>query len=90
MKAFCTKLICLIVLISCLTYPLSVNSNENLKFNPAMPVGFEENKGQFADESGKPVDFVLFRLSVGYLNLFLTEQGASYVFLKPSKHKATV
>jgi len=45
-------------------------------------IGFEKNKGQLTDEKGKPLDFLLYRFATKDLNLFITEKGFSYIFLK--------
>ncbi len=51
--------------------------------------GFEENKGQMLDSEGNPVPFVLFKSSVGMMDLYLTETGLTYVFVD-DKEKETV
>ncbi len=45
--------------------------------------GFIENKGQFSTTAGTSADFVYFHISNGLTELFITEHGLSYVFLKP-------
>jgi gliding motility-associated-like protein len=49
-------------------------------------VGFEENKGQFTDEFGRPLDNLLFRFRANEADVYITETGLSYVFTK-SSHK---
>ncbi|MBI2270490.1 MAG: SBBP repeat-containing protein [Bacteroidetes bacterium] len=46
------------------------------------PVRFIENKGQLADMNGKPVPFVLFKTHAPGMDMYITEQGLTYVFLK--------
>ncbi len=45
-------------------------------------VRFLENKGQMADVSGRPIDFVLFEAQTQGVDLFITEKGLTYVFLE--------
>ncbi|MBI2271225.1 MAG: SBBP repeat-containing protein [Bacteroidetes bacterium] len=44
--------------------------------------GFQENKGQMADVNGAPVPFVLFKVQVPDLNIWLTTSGLTYQFFK--------
>ncbi|MDD5570970.1 MAG: gliding motility-associated C-terminal domain-containing protein [Bacteroidales bacterium] len=46
---------------------------------------FVENKGQIADMDGKPVPSVLFKAQAPGMNLFITEKGLTYMFLKSEK-----
>src|SRR3972149_10676179 len=41
---------------------------------------FEEHKGQFKDDKGNPVAFVLFKTSSSGADLYVTTSGLSYVF----------
>ena len=50
------------------------------------PVQFIENKGQMVDMNGNPIPFVLFKIEAEKANMYLTETGLTYVFLK-SKRK---
>jgi len=56
-------------------------------------IGFEENKGQFTDEKGRSLDYLLYRFKAKGLDIYLTTKGISYVFKKsshqhiPEKHK---
>ncbi len=43
---------------------------------------FIENKGQFIDATGKPAENVLFKTSFGHCDIYITNKGLSYVFLK--------
>lgn len=45
-------------------------------------IGFTENKGQVADQDGKPVPQVLFQLGESGSVLYVTETGLSYVLTK--------
>lgn len=51
-------------------------------------LGFTENKGQLADADGKPVASVLFKANVKGLDLYVTTQGLSYVFLKGGEEES--
>jgi gliding motility-associated-like protein len=44
--------------------------------------GFLENAGQMMDMEGNPVPFVLFKVEVNGMNMYVTEKGLTYVFLK--------
>jgi len=44
--------------------------------------GFQENKGQMADENGSPVPFVLFKAEAPNLTIWVTNTGITYQFLK--------
>jgi hypothetical protein len=46
------------------------------------PVKFIENKGQMVNTSGQAVPFVLFKAEAGAMNVYITEQGLTYVFVK--------
>jgi hypothetical protein len=46
------------------------------------PLEFFENKGQFIDAAGKPAENVLFKTSFGNCDIYITNKGLSYVFLK--------
>ena len=67
--------------------------NNNKTFDPKLkeearqwmqhqPVQFLENKGQMTDMDGKPVPFVLFKAEAPGMNMYITEKGLTYVFLK--------
>ena len=45
-------------------------------------VKFIENKGQMTDMDGKPVPFVLFKAESPGMNMYITEKGLTYVFIK--------
>ena len=44
--------------------------------------GFLENRGQMLGTDGKPVPFVLFKTEAPGLNIYITERGLTYSFLK--------
>ena len=46
------------------------------------PVRFLENMGQMTDTDHKPIPFVLFKASAPGMDVYLTEKGLSYVFVK--------
>jgi len=48
----------------------------------AQPVTFLENKGQMTDMEGNPVPYVLFKAEAKGMDMYVTEKGLSYVFLK--------
>jgi hypothetical protein len=62
------------------TDPLVIKQVHELMQQP--PVQFLENKGQMADMNGKPVPFVLFKAEAPGMNMYVTEKGLTYVFLK--------
>ncbi len=43
---------------------------------------FIENKGQFLTTEGKPADNVLFKANFGNCDIYITDKGLSYVFVK--------
>ena len=45
-------------------------------------IQFTENNGQLKDMNGRPVPFVLFKASAPGTDVYITEKGLSYVFLK--------
>jgi hypothetical protein len=48
---------------------------------------FLENKGQMVDIDGKPMPFILFKTEAPGMNMFVTEQGLSYMFIKKEEQK---
>jgi hypothetical protein len=48
-------------------------------------VQFTENKGQMTDMDGKPVPFVLFKTEATGMDMYITQKGLTYVFLKTEK-----
>ena len=48
-------------------------------------VKFIENKGQIVDVNMRPAPFVLFKAEAPGLNLYITEKGLTYVFVKQQK-----
>ena len=61
-------------------------SKEQFKdYLKAKPVRFIENKGQIVDVNSRPVPFVLFKAEAPGMNLYITEKGLTYVFVKHLK-----
>lgn len=50
-------------------------------------VRFIENKGQMTDMDGNPVNHVLFKAEAPHVNLYITEKGLTYCFVKFEKQK---
>ena len=50
-------------------------------------VRFQENKGQMVDMAGTPVPYVLFKTQAPGLDMYITEKGLTYVFLKAGEGK---
>ena len=48
---------------------------------------FLKNKGQMTDMADNPVPFVLFKAEVPGMNIYITEKGLTYVFIKPEEEK---
>ena len=55
--------------------------------NAKQNVSFLENKGQMMDTEGKPVPFVLFKAEASGMNVYITEKGLTYVFVKIEEDK---
>ena len=51
----------------------------------AQPVRFMENKGQMINTNYEPVPFVLFKAEAPGINLYVTEKGLTYTFVKIEK-----
>ncbi|MFH0865912.1 MAG: hypothetical protein V1904_06940 [Bacteroidota bacterium] len=51
------------------------------------PVQFLENKGQMTDMDGNPVPFVLFKAEAPGMDMYITEKGLTYVFIKAEEEK---
>lgn len=61
-------------------------SKEKFKdYLKSKPVRFIENKGQIVDVNARPVPFVLFKAEAPGMNLYITEKGLTYVFVKHLK-----
>lgn len=57
--------------------------SQPVQLDPAGPeMGFEENKGQLADENGNPLSNVLFRSRGTGPGIYITTSGLTYVFAK--------
>ncbi|MFO0356842.1 MAG: SBBP repeat-containing protein, partial [Sphingobacteriaceae bacterium] len=68
------------------------SNNEELKakardYLAAQPVKFLENKGQMMDVNSKPVPFVLFKAEAPGMNVYITEKGLTYVFVKAEEEE---
>ena len=57
------------------------------KWIKSQPVQFLENKGQMTDMNHKPVPQVLFKAEANGMNLYITETGLTYVFIKAEPRK---
>ena len=57
------------------------------KWMQSQPVQFIENKGQLADDKGNPIPFVLFKASAPGMDMYVTEKGLTYLFLKAEEEK---
>lgn len=53
------------------------------------PVQFIENKGQMTDMNGNSVPFVLFKVETPGLNMYITEQGLTYMFFESVENLET-
>ncbi|MFZ5553696.1 MAG: SBBP repeat-containing protein [Bacteroidota bacterium] len=49
---------------------------------PSAGTGFTENKGQFTDTEGKPVEDVFFKMGTNGLDIYVTKTGLDYVFYR--------
>lgn len=58
------------------------NKEQYSQWMQIQPVKFLENKGQMADMNGKPVPFVLFKAQARGLDMYVTEKGLTYIFIK--------
>jgi len=54
------------------------------------PLEFIENKGQFTDTDGKAADNVLFKTSFGNCDIYITDKGLSYVFVKTEVEQSEI
>jgi gliding motility-associated-like protein len=60
----------------------NLSKEQAVKWMKSHPVQFLENKGQMTDMNHKPVPQVLFKAEAQGMNLYLTETGLTYVFVK--------
>ncbi|MBI2271795.1 MAG: hypothetical protein HYU69_15750 [Bacteroidetes bacterium] len=72
---------------------LAKTDNSKLKENAKQwvhnqPITFLENKGQMMDLDGNTVPFVLFKASAPGVEVFVTEKGLTYNFIKVEKKDA--
>ena len=52
------------------------------EFLKNQPLEFIENKGQFCNTEGKLAENVLFKTTYGNCDIYITDKGLSYVFVK--------
>lgn len=62
---------------------------ENADFQPDVPGGFTENKGQFVNDRGETIPSVYFRLSSKGTDVYLRDSGLTFVFTKRSPLNST-
>ena len=80
----------IIIILFLLTNTLFATSNKVDKTKEAQAkawaknqqLEFIENKGQFISTEGKPAENVLFKASYGNCDIYITDKGLSYVFVK--------
>ncbi|MBI2269842.1 MAG: SBBP repeat-containing protein [Bacteroidetes bacterium] len=60
----------------------SVYKEQARQFIKGQPVKFIENRGQLTDNNGRPVPFVFFKASAQGVDMYVTEKGLIYVFVK--------
>jgi hypothetical protein len=65
---------------SCISKQYSEQTKEILLQNQS--AAFEENLGQLTDSKGNPVPSVLYKVSTPNMEVFVTQKGLSYFFLK--------
>lgn len=65
----------------------SVNKEQAKEWMAVQPVLFLENKGQMVDMNGKSLPSVLFKAQAIGLDMYITEKGLTYVFLKSEDDK---
>ncbi len=53
-------------------------------------IEFIENEGQFTNTDGKPADNVLFKASYGSCDIYITDKGLSYVYLKIEEEEEAI
>lgn len=69
-------------------FTISISSKANLPEESFdLPIGFEENKGQFVNTKGELLDEVLFVASYQNMYVFITTKGISYLLQKPLSNK---
>ncbi|MBI2270149.1 MAG: hypothetical protein HYU69_07300, partial [Bacteroidetes bacterium] len=78
---------CLFLLIICSIFFITTsdakgNEEQVRQWMQNQPVKFLENKGQMADMNGDPIPFVLFKAEAPGLDMYVTEKGLTYVFIK--------
>lgn len=81
----CTKIIGILIIL--ISFQIRANTNIATKdLESYMPdksnMGFMENKGQFKDMAGNPVNEVLFKTYLPGLDIYVTTKGLKYVFIK--------
>lgn len=65
----------------------SVNKEQAKEWMAAQPVLFLENKGQMADTKGNSIPFVFFKAQAPGIDMYITEKGLTYIFLKSEEGK---
>ncbi|MCX6230247.1 MAG: SBBP repeat-containing protein [Bacteroidetes bacterium] len=84
-----------LILLSLISFTLFAGNNKADKTKEAkvlemiknQPLEFIENKGQFTNTEGKPADNVFFKASYGNCDIYITDKGLSYVFVKIEEEK---
>ena len=84
-----------LILFCILSVTLSANNKKPDKIKEAkarewvknQPLEFFENRGQFTNTDGNPADNVLFKTSFGNCDIYITNKGLSYVFVKYEEDK---
>lgn len=80
--------IVLSITVSSNTNTVSPEQKEQAKqWMRTQPVQFLENKGQMADDKGNLIPFVLFKASAPGMDMYVTEKGLTYFFLKAEEEK---
>lgn len=57
-------------------------AEEALREFPKSSIAFTENKGQFVNNKGEAIPYVLFKTSLRGVDMYITTKGITYVFLK--------
>ncbi|MBL7893195.1 MAG: SBBP repeat-containing protein [Bacteroidia bacterium] len=66
---------------------LQVKNQTNQSIAKHKLLGFQENKGQMTGIDNKPADYVLFKVDIPGLNIWVTKTGLTYQFLKTYEKK---
>ena len=77
------KVLFLILAVFSSLLTLAFTKEESAKASFAnRPVKFLENLGQMMDMENNPVPFVLFKAEAPGMNMYITEKGLTYMFIK--------